>query len=66
MSVSSPSFLCGSSDGRLYLVGADGTTAVAISQADFDVLSYNGVPTYELSDAFINALRNVGGSGLAA
>ncbi|HXN59894.1 MAG TPA: hypothetical protein VN886_05530 [Acidimicrobiales bacterium] len=55
----SPAFLVGSTTGALYLVSADGTTAVSISQADYEVFVYNGYPVYEVSQDFVAGLRVV-------
>ena len=57
-----PAFICGNSLGKLFVVSADCTSAISISQADFNTFAYNNYPTYELSDALINSLPVRGGT----
>ena len=58
----SPAFLCGTEAGNLYLVSADCTTAILISEADYEVFVFNNYPVYEISESLIRSLKTVGGT----
>lgn len=64
MTTPNSAFLAGTTDGRLYLVDSAGTSANAISEADFNTLSAAGYQTLEVSDGFLNAIPVVHGTGL--